>query len=352
MHEMKPARIVHLCPAEKFIPPFIDFVRKHFGVAEHMFIVWGGDRSRYPIVCDARIIVIRSLVQLPRLVRIIQSAERIMLHGLFNNRLNALLAVQTWVLPKCYWFVWGWDLYVYQRELIWGEPPDLRWKISEFFRRRVIRRIGHLVSAVRGDLELAKQWYGARGEWHDCLMYLSNLWVASSAENRSGRGLRILVGNSGDPSNEHLEVFARLSALEQQEFTVYVPLSYGRANYIEDVLEAGKRMFGERFRPVMGFMPKEEYTHFISNIDVAIFNHRRQQAMGNIINCLGLGKKVYLRREVTTYRFLEALGLQVFDATKIDCKLLESQIAERNGRLVREYFSEERLKRQLADLFN
>ena len=41
-------------------------------------------------------------------------------------------------------------------------------------------------------------------------------------------------------------------------------------------------------------MPFNQYLEFLGKIDIAIFNHRRQQGFGNAITLLGLGKKVYL----------------------------------------------------------
>lgn len=41
-------------------------------------------------------------------------------------------------------------------------------------------------------------------------------------------------------------------------------------------------------------MPFEEYLGLLAKIDIAILNHKRQQAMGNITTLLGLGKKYIL----------------------------------------------------------
>lgn len=43
--------------------------------------------------------------------------------------------------------------------------------------------------------------------------------------------------------------------------------------------------------PIVDFMDFNEYINFLSTIDIAIFNHKRQQGMGNIITLLGMGKK-------------------------------------------------------------
>ena len=42
-------------------------------------------------------------------------------------------------------------------------------------------------------------------------------------------------------------------------------------------------------------LPLSDYLKILGKIDIAIFNHERQQAVGNITSLLGLGKKVYIK---------------------------------------------------------
>ena len=38
-------------------------------------------------------------------------------------------------------------------------------------------------------------------------------------------------------------------------------------------------------------MNNKDYIQFLNQIDIAVFNHNRQQAMGTIRSLLGMGKK-------------------------------------------------------------
>lgn len=49
------------------------------------------------------------------------------------------------------------------------------------------------------------------------------------------------------------------------------------------VIIKGKELFGEKFIPLTEFMTFEKYLEFLGSIDIAIFAHKRQQAMGNTI---------------------------------------------------------------------
>ena len=87
---------------------------------------------------------------------------------------------------------------------------------------------------------------------------------------------------------------------------------------------------------------------------IAIFNHDRQQAIGNITALLGYVKKVYIREETTTWQFCIDHDLNVYSA---NCKyddLLESidrEIAQKNIENVALRFSEKKLLIDLNNIF-
>ena len=86
---------------------------------------------------------------------------------------------------------------------------------------------------------------------------------------------------------------------------------------------------------------------FLGRIDIAIFNHRRQQGMGNIITLLGLGKKVYVRTDTTTWDALRHLAITVFDVDAIDLMLADKSDVDKNRKSVIEHFSEKNLWNQI-----
>ncbi|MFC6669723.1 TDP-N-acetylfucosamine:lipid II N-acetylfucosaminyltransferase [Marinobacterium aestuariivivens] len=162
---------------------------------------------------------------------------------------------------------------------------------NELFRRWVIPRIGNFITYVPGDFRLVKKWYGAKGTYKECLMYPSNVFVPIALTDVERNIITVMVGNSADPSNNHKEILYQLTRLKDQEFKVVCPLSYGDAQYAEEITAIGRCLFGERFIPLRDFIPYQDYVKVLSEIDIAVFAHRRQQGMGNIITLLGLGKK-------------------------------------------------------------
>ncbi|RAJ93638.1 TDP-N-acetylfucosamine:lipid II N-acetylfucosaminyltransferase [Aliidiomarina maris] len=346
--------ILHVAGLDKFIPPFVKLIKEEFEEEKHQFWLTGSV-EKYPVeqsesvhVCGGAIW--RKLAGYAELVKQLHSARKVMLHGLFNIRVVLVLALCPWVLPKCYWVIWGGDLYQFRK-------ADNTWQshIKEALRRFVIRRVGHLVTYIEGDVELARQWYGAKGIYHECIMYLSNVvdpkMTAESAPASDHDGLNILLGNSADPSNNHIEALERLLPFKDQAIKIYAPLSYGDQNHAKKVISQGRAWFGDKFVPMTDFMPFEQYLEFLKSLDIAIFNHQRQQAMGNTITLLGMGKTVFMRSDVSQWRFLKGLGIKLNDVEKLEpCRIARDE-ADENARVVQSYFSKATLIKQLADIF-
>ena len=93
-----------------------------------------------------------------------------------------------------------------------------------------------------------------------------------------------------------------------------------------------------------------KYLELLGQIDIAIFAHKRQQAMGNAITLLGLGKKVYMRDDVTSWQLFKNIGVKVFELNKLDLMPLDKCTIDDNQSKIRNYFSLEKLKDQLKHI--
>ena len=274
-------------------------------------------------------------------------SDKIILHGLFNINIILILFLMPWLLNKCYWVIWGGDLYNPQ-----FAKKNWKWRLTEFFRRQVIKNMGNLVTYIKGDYDLAQQWYGAKGKYIECLMYTSNLYTKHYIPEKKHSSINIMVGNSADQMNNHFEIFYKLEQFIEQDIQIYVPLTYGNQEYAQEVIAEGKKLFGDKFKPLTEHMPFEKYLEFLGLIDIAVFNHKRQQAMGNTITLLGLGKKVFLRSDVSQWKFFKSHKIEVFDFMNLEIKLQDKQVKQHNSKIVKDYFSEEKFLQQLNGLFN
>ncbi|MES1952429.1 4-alpha-L-fucosyltransferase [Salinisphaera sp. S4-8] len=133
-----------------------------------------------------------------------------------------------------------------------------------------------------------------------------------------------------------------------ENINILTPLSYGNRLYAENVINVGKRIFGEKFVAITDFMSGNDYSDFLGSIDIAIFNHDRQQAMGNTITLLGMGKTVFMRRDITPWQLFSSLGITLGDVEYFELKKFRPEVTEENSRRIAAYFSEERLVDQYA----
>lgn len=346
---MKAKKILHIAGCDKFIPPYVDFVNDNFNSEMHEFLISSGMASDE--LNDSSNIYLSESTTFSRvkyyfqLIIKMHQADKVILHSLFNIRLVQILFFTPWLLKKCYWVIWGGDLYVHK----FGKRNN-EWKVKEFFRRPVIKNMGHLVTYIEGDITLARKWYGAKGNYHECLMYTSNLYREYEVPENKETTVNIQVGNSADPSNNHIEVLEKLLPFKDENICIFVPLSYGSEEYAQSISKKGKEWFGDKFNPITAFMPFEQYLSFLGSIDIAIFNHKRQQAMGNTITLLGLGKTVYIRSDTTQWQFFKDKGIDIGDVDELSN--LNQLPTKNNIEIVKSYFSEANYFEQLNELFN
>jgi hypothetical protein len=346
--------IVHICPLDKFIPSFIEFVNENFDASEHTFWVYG-DLERYRIELQGNVNYLgedlfRSAKKTLMMFKDIQRKDRVILHSFHGIKMAALLMLTPWVLKKCYWFMWGGDLYQYQTG-----KRNLKWRLTELFRRPAIKRMGNFVTYVKGDYALAKEWYGCSGRLHECLMYTSNIYkkniIDSDVAATDGKKT-ILLGNSADPTNNHFSAFDILETYKNENIEIIVPLSYGVKGYAAEVIAEGQRRFGSKFVPLTDFMPFNQYFSLLGKVDIAVFNHNRQQAMGNTISLLGLRKTVFLNKGTTQWSFFEEKGIHVFDLQRFSLVSLSEVEKNDNEKKIEAYFSAENLAGQLGAVFS
>jgi dTDP-N-acetylfucosamine:lipid II N-acetylfucosaminyltransferase len=156
------------------------------------------------------------------------------------------------------------------------------------------------------------------------------------------RGPDVLLGNSANPSGNHLEALELLRHRLPEGGRIVAPLSYGKSHpgYAQAVMAAGRAAFGERFEALTEWMPIEAYNTRIAGCGVVLMNHRRQQAVGNICAALYRGASVYLRRDNPLWRFFGELGvvLHAIDTLQADpqapLQALSPQQQQRNRQAV------------------
>jgi dTDP-N-acetylfucosamine:lipid II N-acetylfucosaminyltransferase len=127
------------------------------------------------------------------------------------------------------------------------------------------------------------------------------------------QGNNILVGNSGDFTNNHLDIFEYLHRLNLKDNKIYSFLSYGGTKeYKDKVKEVGLSYFGNNFIPIEEYLPYDKFSDIILSCGNVIMGHERQQAMGNIYMSLWNGCKLFLSETSVAYNCLKKRGYKLF----------------------------------------
>jgi hypothetical protein len=342
---------------KKFIYSYIKAIDSNF--SEHEFIIFNQeDHSYYNKNND--IYLLNEKKKYLYLEKQLYKAKKIFLHNLFNKNIIIILFLQPWLLKKTKWILWGADLYNYKRK-----KRKLKHKILEFMKSKVIKNLEGIITYIKGDYELAKKWYNTQAYFYESICYLSNIPSYNINEkklnlkNNTKKHLFIQVGNSADPSNNHKEILKSLKMLndnQKKKIKIICPLSYGTEEYAKKIIKYGKSLFGKDFVPLTKFMDLKTYNKLQSNIDIAVFNHKRQQAMGNILSLLYLGKKVYIRDDITTWDFMRNHDIKVFSFNNYNINnLLEKidpEIAKQNREKIDSRFNIDIFIEEWRNIFN
>lgn len=342
-------KVLHIGSAEKFIPNFIELINDNFDINNHEFWLSRG-MTENELIKFKNTHLLRDNNKISKCKHYVQvfikmhQADKIILHSLSDITIVKLLFIAPWLLKKSHWVIWGNDLYTFK----FGKR-NRRWHVREVYRRKVIKKMGYLVTYMKGDIILAREWYGAKGEYKECLMYTSNIYKEVQADKKVGNQINIQLGNSANSTNNHIEILHKLVPFKENDIKVYTPLSYSDQNNAKVVIKKGTELLNDKFYPMTEFMPFTDYLKFQGKIDIGIFNNNRQQALGNIITLLGLGKTVYLRDGTSQWQLFKDKGLTIYNVKNF--KNLEYHHHERNVTLVKEYFSKDNLIIQLEELF-
>ncbi len=372
---------LHIMYDSQYCDKFIQFVNRKFDSKRHLFIITSDDCSELKYVHVEGIDNIRVL-SIPKdineLLRYINISSKIFIHYLFDYFCQIICLYN--INRPIYWIVWGGDLYNYIGVNLYDKLTDEYLTLKgynnnfalvnnpiSYLRKSAIRKIDFILTGLENaDMDYitlknnyitcAKRMPFMYPNPVDFFLLEKNTYVREKITLKNRYKHVIFGGNSANPSNNHLEILHMLKTKKSEDFCILMPLSYGADNwYVDYIINEGKKMFGERFLPLTGYLSPKDYYGILRQIDIAIFNHNRQQAVGSIIALLYLGKKVYIKDSITTYSFLKELGLTVFNINELsenDFLKLDNHLDLKNKQVILEQFNDMSILKNLKSCFD
>jgi dTDP-N-acetylfucosamine:lipid II N-acetylfucosaminyltransferase len=316
--------------------PYISFINGHFNPKDHSFILC----SKTPqILQEDNCVTWDVFSQQEDFLKAMNKADKIILHGIWYDELCELFFQNKAFLKKTFWVLWGGEFHFQE-------------KVSEK-RKWLFQNIPYLITGSRDDYLSVKKNYHVQGRHLPCtIFYPNNLYYELPFSPRSHKHKNVLIGNSADPTNNHLEILQKLKPFSAKNIQIFLPLIYGDMEYAKIVEQEAKNIFGDKVLILKNYMEFDAYVHFLSNIDIAIFNHKVQQATGNIIVLLGFGAKVYIHKNSNLKNYFKQFSVKLYDNEDISLNCLQNKIKISNQANMKRYFSKEVLTQTLQEIFS
>lgn len=330
-------RVLHCLVDDKFIDSLIDVFEQTKGQHTHEYVLITKEKK-----------VKYNLIRKTSFVQNILSDDCIdyvnngnfnlvIIHGLASFPIFEISKIKQPI--KVLWKAWGYDIYRYPDEISpfiklnrfnpltkkYRDTKCRKYKLAQlkvriyniFHRKKIvkaIRRIDYFSGCLPIEYRLMQRvsYFRARQLEFDYFDFNSG-FTQELVNDYAILGNNILVGNSAGIPNNHLDILFSLKKLTSRERTIVLPLSYGgEKDYKEDVIKFAKEYWGENCNAIERFMPKDEYFSILESCGYAIFGYEQQAALGNIVQALWQGVKVFFSETSICYKYFKSQGFLVY----------------------------------------
>ena len=368
--------ILHIAPDDKFIDMAYNMFEKVSPNNNEFIVVTKQKKFRY--IKTTPITKISHFEFLSKkFITSLGRYEFVVIHSLSDVAKQLILKSDDKI--KFVWLGWGYDYYCYlDKKLLLEKTLHLQKKISAQtpIRKKILQKTKNFIKEnilYRDASEPIKVFkkinFFAPVLYEDYLLLQNQFskftpqyldWNYGTLEDDlikqdlkiSGRN--ILLGNSATFENNHIEAIDLLCKLNLENRKIICPLSYGSEEYAKEVINYGKKKFGDKFEPLVDFMKIEEYNQIISTCSIVVMNHLRQQAVGNIIIMMYFGAKVFLNKENPVYKFFKSNGAIIFSMEELTNENIKTELTEYekniNKEILKKYWSRDVILKKTKNL--
>lgn len=307
-----------------------------------------------------------SLVQLNRHLNTL-SPTRCYIHFLSSS--IAYILHKTKLAEKpCYWIMWGADFYglpAFSQQYYLPKSKPFAWK-NDGFKSKLIQFLGlpssKYVMNIFKDIDF---FVGYEEEFTLTQMalqhnmkflpweYYFNIQELDIPPINQGQG-PILLGNSDDPMNNHLDTLEQLEKVISPNQKIIIPVAGADEAYFRKLKEYKGNSKAEILL-IENFMNSDAFFNLMSKVSYVVYGHLRQQGVGTIIPLLFAGKKAFLWDVNPLKGILTRWGLSVSSLDKIspdDFTLLQPNEVERQRKALRKVLSVKADKKRWEKILN
>ena len=326
--------IVHLFEDEKFVDDVINNFDNESVNGFNKYIIFSNSKQLKHVSLTKKVVLLPKSSFGLDLDLIFKDCQLLVIHYLTPIKMYILKNKPPNV--KALWSIWGSDAYDFFNNQDFFEPLTQKIRKNNIYQQLRFSRLYKLyhflkykVNTFRDELEtlnkihfistvLPYEYKIIIKEFNLSAKYIEYNYFVDKFDDTSlvTLGKSILVGNSATFSNNHLDIF---EIIKNNRTNVITPLSYGALGYKKyrkKVIKRGKKLFKENFIPLDSFLPSRDYNTLLVTCNTMIMFHVRQQALGNIYMALFLGIRVFLNKRSLTFKYLNDVGIVVFDLEK------------------------------------
>lgn len=272
------------------------------------------------------------------------------------------------------WMVWGADLYnlphikfdfydaLTKQEYSSGGKALSEWlyllKVwvtNSRFKDRAYAKVDNVLTWMTTEYEFAKSNVPSLRAGHKFFFYENQIPYQKldekSRETAKNRAVPfIIVGNSGYPTNNHLDAIDYIEK-HNVKADLCIPVSYGDKRYVAFLKRKLASYANGTVTFVERFMEFDEYLSLLSSADALIMNSIRPQGYGNVLMMLYLGKCVFMNERNISLPDLRLNGIVTNDWDEMS-SILTQKGANDNKDAIANMLSHSRLLSVYRELFS
>lgn len=339
MSEQQPVQALHIFSDRKFIP-WVRQTFKQFKWTSTFIILRSDWKNKHASVDEQTTEVSADKYGYSFVLRSIHSNDIILHYLLDNHKANIISLAPSDTLH--FWCFYGTEVYQqtpYFRKNLYGPEskkllrtlPEIKFRyelrklfyqIGKFEKtplqslkeaiphiRSILWYVGEEIEQIKTKMELPP--------WKFFQFFEPNDIIPEGTKKVNPLSRKILLGNSATIENNHLDALRSLRLAADAGYAVTLPLTYGQfPRYKKKIKSRFANDLGNHVDFLEKHLSLDDYYSHLLEFPTAVFLHRRQQALGNILFLLYAGTKIYLSESNVIYKWLTAnqIKVSIFEA--------------------------------------